>query len=186
MGRDLFAAPTNGFHYLKPVEDSFRYICGVFSGDGAIQILQRANAIPLQAYFPIRFNGKGEPVPLWRNYLLIEFREGVTINLCRTTANFIKIVSERDKEGLMHPVLVKKEAVRQSMEMVLQGKYNERAIKRQFHGRGSIVRVLEGSFIDQKVRLEVDVTPDMVWRTKVRVDINGVKAIIELFKLALN
>jgi hypothetical protein len=99
MGRDLFAAPVNGHKYTKLVEDSFRYICGVFSGDGAVQILRRANQIPLATYFPIRFNVKGEPVPLWRSYLLIEFREGVTINLCRTTSHFLKVVSERDEDG---------------------------------------------------------------------------------------
>src|SRR5580704_18693272 len=99
MGRDLFAAPVSGHRYIKPVEDSFRYICGVFSGDGAVQILQRANQIPLATFFPIRFNGNGGPVPLWRSYLLIEFREGVTINLCRTTSHFLKVVSERDEEG---------------------------------------------------------------------------------------
>jgi hypothetical protein len=185
MGRDLFAAPVNGHAYLKPVKDSFRYICGVFSGDGAVQILRRANQIPLATYFPIRFNRKGEPVSLWRNYLLIEFREGVTINLCRTTSHFLKVVTERDEDGLLHPVLVKREAAKQSMSLVLEGKYNERAIDRRFYGRGSIVRVLDGDFIDKKVRLEMDVWPEMPGRTKVKVDIDGLKGTIELFKLAL-
>jgi hypothetical protein len=185
MGRDLFAAPVNGHRYIKPVEDSFRYICGVFSGDGAVQILQRANQIPLATFFPIRFNGKGEPVPLWRSYLLIEFREGITINLCRTTSQFLKVVSERDEEGLLRPILVKREAVKQSMAMVLEGKYNERAIDRRFYGKGSLVRVLEGNFIDQKVRLEMDIWPEMPGRTKVKVEIDGLKGMIELYKLAL-
>lgn len=185
--RDLFggAPKTNGHAYIKPIEDPFRYICGVFGGDGAIQILQRANKMPLATYFPIRFNGKGEPVPLWRNYLLIEFMEGVTINLCRTTTQFIKVVSERDEEGLMYPVLVKREAVKQSMAMVLEGKFNERIIERRFYGRGSIVRVIEGNFIDKKVRLEMNVTPEMNGNTKIKVDLDGIKASIELFKLAL-
>ena len=184
---DLFggAPKTNGHAYLKPVEDPFRYVCGVFSGDGAVQILQRANQVPLATYFPIRFNGKGEPVPLWRNYLLIEFREGVTINLCRTTTQFIKVVSERDEEGLMHPVLVKREAVKQSMAMVLEGKFNERIIERRFYGRGSIVRVIEGTFIDKKVRLEENILPEWHGNHKVKVDLDGIKAVIELYKLAL-
>jgi hypothetical protein len=185
MGRDLFAAPTNGHTYLKPIQDPFRYVCGVFSGDGAVQIIQRANAIPLATYFPIRFNGKGEPIPLWRNYLMIEFREGVTINLCRTTSHFQKVISEKDEDGLVHPILIRKEAVRQSMAMVLEGKYNERVIVRQFYGRGSIVRVIEGTFIDQKVRLEEDVFPDMRGNHKVKVDLNGLKATVEVYKLAL-
>jgi hypothetical protein len=97
--KDLFAPRINGHSYFKPVEDPFRYICGVFSGDGATQVIQRANEIPLATYFPVRFNGNGEPVPLWRNYLLIEFREGVTINLCRTTSNFLKVISEEIRMG---------------------------------------------------------------------------------------
>jgi hypothetical protein len=185
MVRDLFAAPVNGHKYIKPVEDSFRYICVVFNGDGAVQILQRANQIPLATYFPIRFNGKGEPVPLWRSYLLIEFREGVTINLCRTTSRFLKVVSERDEEGLLRPILVKRDAVKQSMAMVLEGKYNERAIDRRFYGKGSVVHVLEGNFIGKKVKLEMDIWPEMAGRTKVKVNIDGLKGRIELYKLAL-
>ena len=38
----------------------------------------------------------------------------------QATTQFIKVVSERDKEGLMHPVLVKREAVKQSMAMEWQ------------------------------------------------------------------
>jgi transcription antitermination factor NusG len=180
--RNLFSAPINGHHYLKR---PFKYICGVFSGDGAVQVIQRANEIPLATYFPIRFNGKGEPSPLWRNYLLIEFREGITINVCRTTSNFIKIVTERDEDGLSHPVLVSEAAIQQSMAMVLAGKYNERQLVRAFYGRGSLVRVIEGTFIDQKVRLEEDLFPDMRGNHKVKVDINGIKGVIEVYKLAL-
>jgi hypothetical protein len=171
--------------FFRACRRPFRYICGVFSGDGATLIMQRANEIPLATFFPIRFNGNGEPVPLWRNYLLIEFREGVTIDLCRTTSNFLKVVSERHDDGLMHPVLVKQEAVAQSMAMVLEGKYNDRVIDRRFYGCGSIVRVLEGNFIDKKVRLEIDIRPEMNGNYSVPVDINGIKAKIELFKLAL-
>lgn len=183
--KDLFAPHINGHSYIKPIEDSFRYICGVFSGNGATQIMQRANEIPLATYFPIRFNGKGEPVPLWRNYLLIEFREGVTINLCRTTSNFLKVISEKDKDGLTHPVLVKKDAVKQSMAMVLEGKFNERIIDRRFYDKGSIVAVLHGVMATRKVRLEQNVTPEMPGSQRVKIDMDGVKATIEIHKLAL-
>jgi hypothetical protein len=182
---DLFAPKINGHAYRKPVEDPFRYICGVFSGNGATHIMQRANEIPLATYFPIRFNGKGEPIPLWRNYLLIEFREDVTINLCRTTSNFLKVISERHEDGLTHPVLVKRDAVAQSMAMVLEGKYNDRVIDRRFYGRGSIVAVLHGVMATRKVRLEQNVTPDMPGSQRVKIDMDGVKATIEIHKLAL-
>jgi hypothetical protein len=185
MARDLFSSAPNGFHYLKPIDDPFRYICGIFNGNGAVQIIKRANEIPLRTYYPIRFNNKGEPTPLWRSYLFIEFREGVTINLCRTTTHFVRVVSEKDKDGLVTPVMVRRNGIRESMAMVLHGKFNERMIVRRFYGKGSIVRVLDGHFIDQKVRLEADVTPEMRGNYRVRVDINGLKAVIELHKLAL-
>ena len=157
----------------------------MFASDGAVQIIRRANAKDLKTFYPIRRNIQGEYAPMWRSYLFIEFREGVTINLCRTTTHFIKIVSERDEEGLLRPILVKREAVKQSMGMVLEGKYNERAIDRRFYGKGSVVCVLEGNFIGKKVKLEMDISPEMLGTTKVKVDIDGLKGTIELYKLAL-
>jgi hypothetical protein len=188
MSKDLFdggAPKINGHSYLKPVEDPFRWVCAMFASDGAPQIIRRANEIPLRTYYPIRFNVQGEPTPMWRNYLLIEFREGVTINLCRTTTHFLKVISEKDEEGIFHPVLVRRNAIAESLRLVTMGKFNETEFKRKFYGRGSVVRVMEGSFIDKTVRLEIDVPPHMNGRTRVPVDINGIKAKIEIFKLAL-
>jgi hypothetical protein len=45
--------------------------------------------------------------------------------------------------------------------------------------------VIEAGFMNKKVTLEIDVPPYMNGRTKVPVDINGIKGKIELFKLAL-
>jgi transcription antitermination factor NusG len=184
MGRDLFAAPSNGHHFLKPI-DEFKWIVGVFKGDGATQVIQRAYKKELKTFYPIRRNIRGEYTPLWKAYLFIQFIEGVSIELCRTTSDFIKVVSERDEDGLLHPILVRKEAVNESMKLMTMGKFDDVVFKRRAYGKGSIVRVLEGNFIDTKVRLEMDVTPDMPGRTNVKVDINGLKATIELFKLAL-
>jgi transcription antitermination factor NusG len=183
--KDLFAPETNGHYYLRPLEDSFRWVCAVFSENGAIEVIKRANAKELKTYFPIRRNHKNEYVPLWRSYLFIEFRESVTIDVCRTTTHFIEVVSERDKDGLSHPVLVRKDGIAESLRLMTQGKFDDVTFKRRFHGTGSIVRIIDGAMAEQKAKLEVDVTPDMAGRTKVRVDINGVKAVIELFKLAL-
>jgi hypothetical protein len=185
MARDLFSSAPNGHAYLKPLDDPFRWVCAVFNENGAIQIIQRANAKDLKTFYPIRRNIHGEYAPLWRSYLFIEFREGVTINLCRTTTHFIKIVSERDKSGLITPVMVRKDGIKESLRLVTMGKFDESQFKRQFHGKGSIVRVLEGVFIDRRVTLEIDVPPDMNARTRVPVDINGIKAKIEIFRLAL-
>ena len=57
--------------------------------------------------------------------------------------------------------------------------------KRQFRGKGSIVRVIDGAFQDKVARLEQDVTPEMKGSYKVPISVNGVKCKIELFKLAL-
>jgi hypothetical protein len=80
MAVDLFAPKTNGHAYLKPKDDPFRWICAMFAEDGATQIIKRASAHELKTFYPIRRNLRGEYAPLWRAYLFIEFREGVTIN----------------------------------------------------------------------------------------------------------
>jgi transcription antitermination factor NusG len=134
---------------------------------------------------PYRRNHKNEYVPLWRSYLFIQFVEGVSIELCRTTSHFIRIISERDDDGLMQPILIRKDAINESLKLMTMGKCDDVVFQRRAYGKGAIVRVIEGNFIDTKVRLEMDVTPDMSGRTKVKVDINGLKATIELFKLAL-
>ena len=180
---DLF----NGAAHPSAISEieEFKWIVAVFSADGASITIRRANEHDLKTFYPIRFSGKGEPTPMWANYLFIEFVEGITIDLCRITSKFMRIVSARDKEGIVRPILVPKNAIAESLRMVTMGKFDEKQFKRQFHGRGSIVRVIEGNFIDRKVRLEMDVTPDMNGRTRVPVDINGIKAKIEIFKLAL-
>jgi hypothetical protein len=182
--RDLFAL-TNGHAYLRPLDDPFRWVCAMFASNGAVQIIRRAYAKDLKTFYPIRRNLQGEYAPIWRSYLFIEFREGVTINLCRTTTHFIKIVSERNKDGLITPVMMRKDGIKESLRLVTMGKFDESQFKRQFHGKGSIVRVLEGVSIDRRVTLEIDVPPDMNGRTRIPVDMNGIKCKIELFKLAL-
>jgi hypothetical protein len=189
MATDLFgSAHVNGKKYDlfsgAPV-DTFRWVVGVFSGDGAAQVIKRANENNLKTFYPIRRNNQGEYAPVWRSYLFIEHREGVTINLCRTTSHFIKVISERDEDGLVHPVLVRKGAIGESLRLMTQGKYDDVTFQRRAYGKGAIVRVIDGAFIDQKVRLEIDVTPEMRGNYKVLVDINGLKAKIELHKLAL-
>lgn len=182
MVRDLFAAPINGHKYVKSV-DEFRWVVGIFSGNGAVEVIKRANG--LKTFYPIRRNIKGEYVPLWRPYLFIQFEEGVTINLCRTTNRSITVISERDDAGLVRPVLIRKDAINESLRLMTQGKFDDVIFQRRTYGKGAIVRVIEGNFIDQKVRLEADILPEMKGNYKVPVDINGIKAKIAIFKLAL-
>ncbi len=185
--QDLF----NGHSYSSApaskivIEDSFRWIVGIFSRGGAIRVIQKANEINLRTFYPLRKNNKGEYVPLWVNYLFIEFQEAVTIDLCRSSAKFIRIISAHDEEGIMRPVLVRKGAVAESMSMLLAGRFNERTTQRRFYGKGSLVRVIEGIMADRKVRLEEDVFPDWRGNHRVKIDVNGLKATVELFNLAL-
>ena len=75
--------------------------------------------------------------------------------------------------------------MKQSIAMVLEGKFNERIIDRRFYGKGSIVAVLHGVMATRKVRLEQNVTPEMPGSQRVKIDMDGVKATIEIHKLAL-
>jgi hypothetical protein len=185
MSRDLFAPPTNGHSYLKPLEDPFRWVVAVFAENGATQAIIKANKAKLLTYYPIRFNGKGEAKPLWMNYLFLEWRENITIDLCREVPKFIKIISAHDDEGIVRPILVRRNAIADSLRLVTMGKFDDKTFKRNFYGRGSVVRVIEGNFVDKRVTLEIDVLPHMNGRTRVPVDMNGIKAKIEIFKLAL-
>jgi hypothetical protein len=116
----------------------------------------------------------------------MEFIEFVTIDVCRNTPSFVKIISARDPDSdIVEPVMVRRGAIAESMRMLVAGKFNDVAVQRPFHGKGSLVMVTEGSFVSRKVRLEIDVTPQMRGGLKMPVSIDGVKAVIELHKLAL-
>jgi hypothetical protein len=65
------------------------------------------------------------------------------------------------------------------------GKFDDIIFTRGFHGKGTIVRIIDCLFLDKTARLEMDVTPEMRSNTKVTLDINGLKYLIELHKLAL-
>ena len=158
MGRDLFAPKINGHSYLK---DDFRWVVAIFMTDGAVEVIKRANENDLKTFYPIRKNIRGEYKPLWANYLFIQFIETVTIDLCRTTSKFIKVISARDDEGIIRPILVRKDAIAESLRLMTQGKFDAVTFKRRFHGRGAIVRIIDGPFLDKIARLEIDVLPEM-------------------------
>jgi hypothetical protein len=166
--------------------DSFILIVAQFTGNGATRAIIKAHQCGVLIYYAVRINEKGEPVPLWANYLLVEYREFVTIQLRRGTPSFFKIFSARDVDSdLMQPLMVRREAGAESMKMLMAGRFNEVAMQRPFHGKGSLVLVRDGSFVSRKVRLETDVTPQMRGGLKVPNSIDGVRAVIELHKLAL-
>jgi hypothetical protein len=197
MARDLF----NGVHYAAqpvmgpivvddvfggytPIEEFF-WIVAMFTSDGAVQVIKRANDHDLKTYYPIRLNHKGEYAPLWSNYLFIQWLDGVTVDLCRTTSKFLEIISIKDEDGIKRPVLVPKNAVEESMRLVTQGRFNNVTFVRKFYGRGSLVRIIDGVMHQKLVTLEIDVTPEMRGNLKIPISIGDVKAKIEIHKLAL-
>jgi hypothetical protein len=165
--------------------ENLQWIVALFSGNGATDVIRKANDAELRTFYPIRFNGRGEPVPMWRNYLFVEFRDILTLQICRSTNKFLNVISMRNKEGDLEPVLLPKNTINEQLELALAGKFNERLLFRRFYGKGSFVRVIDGNFIDKRVRLEVDVSPGMNGNKKVAIDINGYKGYIEVWKLAL-
>jgi hypothetical protein len=170
---------------LSPQCSDFNWICAVFANTGASEVIRSANDVPLKTYYPIRFNGRGEPIPIFRNYLFIEYRKYITSQVCRSTNKFIKILCMRDDGGNTYPVLLRANSISQSVDMMLSGKYDDRIYKRRFYGKGSLVRVTDGTFIDKKVRLEADLHPNMQSNKKVTISLGNWKGTIEVYKLAL-
>jgi hypothetical protein len=166
-------------------QENFNWVVAVFANTGAVEAIRKANEVPLKTFYPVRFNGRGEPQPLWRNYLFIEHREILTSQICRSVNKFIRVLTMRDNEGIEYPVMVRKNAIDEHLKLLLSGKFNNKTYMRRHYGRGSIVRVVDGNFIDKKVRLEMDIPSDWPGNRKVLIDINGWKGQIELWKLAL-
>jgi hypothetical protein len=167
------------------ISDDFRWSVAVFRLNGASQTICRANEEGLRTYYPIRRNKTGDLVPLWRNYLFLEYNPSITINLCRATSNFIKMLSAADEDGINQPILVKKEAISENMRLLELGTFDEIDYYRKFYGHGSLVNIISGQFTGKKVQLLADILPNMQGSKKIPVNIEGWRASIEIFKLAL-
>jgi hypothetical protein len=165
-------------------DENFRWSVAVFRSCGASDTIRRANGQGLRTYYPIRRNKSGDLVPLWRNYLFIEY-SSFTIDLCRATSNFIKILSATDDEGNNHPILVRKNAIKENMRLLELGIFDEIEYKRQFYGQGSLVKITSGQFEGKWVELLADIPSDMPGSKKIPIDILGWRGSIEIFKLAL-
>jgi hypothetical protein len=115
VSHDLFAPKTNGRAYLAPIEDPFRWCVTVFGQGGATEIIKRAKG-DLKTYYLVRRKFNGDYVPLFANYLFIEFKEGVTLEPCRTTTKFIRVISARDHDSdISRPILVRRGAIADNM-----------------------------------------------------------------------
>jgi hypothetical protein len=167
------------------ISDDFKWSVAIFRSHGASEVIRRANDQQLRTYYPIRRNKLGNLVPLWSNYLFIEFRNQITLSICRSTSNFIKILSLPDKDGINHPVLVRKNAIDESLRLYALGKFDDREYRRKFYGKNSLVRIIHGDFAGTRVQLLVDITPDMIESRKVPIHLGNWKASIEIFKLGL-
>jgi transcription antitermination factor NusG len=163
----------------------FRWAVAIFQGSGATEVIQRANEVELHTYYPIRINKNGEPVPLWKNYLFVEFHEQLTLSICRSTFKFMRLISTHDEEGILKPVLVPKNAIDENLRLLRQGKFNDKSYRRRFYGRGSLVKVIDGIFTDKRVKLETDLPSHIPGNKMVAVSIGGWNGKIEIFKLAL-
>ena len=161
-------------------QNDFCWIVAIFQGCGASDVIQRANEVPLKTYYPLKFDGNGNLVPLWRNYLFIEHKWRISIDLCHSTSKFIKFINNG---GL--PTLVPKNAIDAHLELVQQGKFNAQTFSRRFYGRGALVRVLEGHFMNKRVKLEADLEPNIPRNRLIPVSIGTWKGQIEVFKLAV-
>jgi hypothetical protein len=161
-------------------QKDFYWIVAMFTGCGASDVIKRANGIPLQTYYPLRLNKDGNMVPLWRNYLFIEFKGRISVDICRSTYRFLKFINI-DKI----PILVPKNAINSHLELLNQGKFDEKTHFRRFHGRGALITVIDGNFANKRVRLEADIPPNLPGNKLVPVSIGNWSGKIELFKLAL-
>jgi hypothetical protein len=175
--QDLFSS--------QPSTDNFHWIVAMFRADGAPETIRRANDVSLSTYYPIRFNGRGEPKPLWMNYLFIEYKRNLTLSVCRATSKFLKILNTRDEYGRLTPALVRHNAINESLELVKMGKFNDKSLTRRFYGKGAVVRVIDGTFLDKRVRLEMDIPPNLPSNRKILININGLRGSIEIWKLSL-
>jgi hypothetical protein len=174
----------NLFEENSTISD-FNWIVATFQGCGASDTIKRANEIPLKTYYPLRMNIYGNLVPLWRNYLFLEFRECVTISICRSTFKFINIISTHDSEGTLKPVFVPKNAIYENLNLVQSGIFDNKIYSRPFYGKGSLVKVIDGVFSKMTVRLEEDVDQDMPGNRAILVNLGGWNGKIEIFRLAL-
>jgi hypothetical protein len=166
-------------------QSEFQWVVAIFQKTGATEAIKRANEAQLRTYYPIKLNYNGEPTPLWRNYLFIEFKESLTLNLCRSSFSFLKIISVHDEEGILRPVLVPKNAIDENLKLLHQGRFNDIQYRRRFYGKGSLVRVIDGIFADKKVRLETDLPSNMPGNKAISISIGNWSGKIEVFKLAL-
>lgn len=168
----------------RATSEDFRWSVAMFRSCGASDTIRRANEQNLITYYPIRRNKTGDLVPLWRNYLFIEY-SSFTIELCRATSNFIKILSATDDEGNNQPILVRKDAIKENMHLLELGTFDEVDYHRQFYGYGSLVKITSGQFEGKWVELLADIPSSLASSKKIPVNIAGWRASIEIFKLAL-
>lgn len=168
---DLFGPYLDG--------EKFLWAVGVFNGNGANETIKYALDARLEIFFPYRMNKNGNFVPLWKNYLFIEYIPNITISICKKTSKFINFINFNGQ-----PELVYKNAIDECLKLLKLGKYNFIFPRRAYIEKGAIVRIMnDNNFNGKLVKLLCDVTPDMNDNKKVPVEIGNVKMLIEIGKL---
>lgn len=165
--------------YMK--DDKFFWAVGVFTGNGALETIKYAIDARLETFFPHRLNKVGNFVPLWRNYLFIEYNNPATVDTCRLSSKFLGFIKFNGQ-----PELVYRDAIDECLKLLKLGKYNFAHFRRPHMEKGTTVRVMNDSNFNGKlVRILCNITPDMHEARKIPVELGNLKIMIEIRKLFL-
>jgi hypothetical protein len=163
--------------------DKFFWSVGIFAGNGATEAIKYALDARLEVFYPHHLNKNGDFVPLWKNYLFIEWIDNVSVSVCRKCNKFIKFISFDENN---RPFLVGRNNIDECLEMLKMGKYNIISKERDFYPAGSVVMIRDDNYFDRMwVKLLCDIGSFMNGKHRVPVELNGWKINIEINKLFL-
>jgi transcription antitermination factor NusG len=161
--------------------DKFFWSVGMFSGNGAKETIRYALEAHLEVFYPHRLNKSGNFVPLFGNYLFIEYILPTTVMICRQSSKFYGFISFDGQ-----PELVRRNSIDECLRLLKMGKYNHVFTHHSYIRKGTLVRILsEDNFNGKLVRLLCDVAPDMPNNKRVPVDFGNIKLMIEIGKIRI-
>jgi hypothetical protein len=171
------------FSTSEPAQNTeINWILSVFYGNGAIEAIRKAIEYQLQIYYPHKINKNNQIIPIWRSYLFLEFIPKISVEVCRFSSKFVKVITDKDGS----PILIRQSMLNESLELLKSGWYNDISPQRKYYNGGATVRINSQDFWNGKfVRLLCDIQPSWSDDKMVPIEINGWKCLIELRKLAL-
>lgn len=160
-------------------KDKFLWAVGVFNGNGAHEIIKYALDARLETFFPHRLNKLGNFIPLWRNYLFIEYIPPMTAQVCRQSSKFLGFINFNGQ-----PELVYRNAIDECLKLLQLGKYNFTHLRRSHVSKGTYVRIMnDNNFQGKLVKILCDVTPEMHETKRIPVELGSMRMMLELRKL---